>query len=36
MTFQIPEASATGALKLLFSYHDRDTRKDTVVQFALS
>jgi|GEM_PF-3390486 len=36
LTFQIPEASGTGPLKLLLTYHDSDTRKDTVAQFALS
>ncbi|MDQ1500023.1 MAG: hypothetical protein QOI86_3363 [Actinomycetota bacterium] len=36
LTFQIPEASGAGALKLLFTYHDADTKKDTVMQFALS
>lgn len=36
LTFQIPDASGAGLLKLLFTYHDSDTTKDTVVQFALS
>jgi hypothetical protein len=36
VTFQIPDASGAGALKLLLSYHDPDTRQDTVAQFALA